>query len=415
MAQNEAPDVDSFCIGTNAPESSPAIRFIGGIALEPQVDPTKGTPSSCGLTIDMIGPLQAALAPFQPFLTLLDVVASLAQCFLLMAEVITNPFKIPDLLGCIPGLVGKVNTLLQLVPIFPQGIQAFITFIVDVMRFVATQLDCIVEILESIQTLFDQLAVITNRINNTDDAEVVAGLQALLDCSEEEANSQASQALSALGPIARLLCSVRAILVLIPGGAEIQKRLAIADPSNIEALDDAINALKLVRDALFTVEDALIVLTVGLGVLPPLEIGFKCPLDDVSDDEEEVVEIPVPAIVRAENAAGAAIPVATVDQSTSQDDPDFVLVIVGTNFSSDSKVFWDTAPIADVSVIGTDRLTVQVPASLRTNAGQFQLAVVNEASGGGGPFSGLDGSGVGGSDNAGEGVEVSNQYQVEVA
>jgi hypothetical protein len=415
VAQNEAPDVDAFCIETNVPESSPAIRFIGGIALEPQVDPTKGTPSSCGLTLDMIAPLQAALAPFQPFLTLLDAVASLAQCFLLMGEVITNPFKIPDLLGCIPGLIGKINTLLQLIPIFPQGIQAFVTFIVDVLRFVATQLDCIIEILESIQALFDQLAVIANRINNTDDAEVQAGLRTLFECSEEEANSQASQALSALGPIARLLCSVRAILALLPGGAEVQKQLAIGDPSNIEALDDAINGLKLVRDALFAVEDVLIGLTAGLGVLPPLEIGFSCPLDDISDEEEEEEEIPVPSITSTKNVSGGLIPPGTITQAADENDPDFTLVIVGTNYSGNSKVFWDTAPISDVTFTDETELRVEVPAGLRINTGLFQLAVVNEASGGGGPFSGLDGSGVGGSDNSGEGVEVSNQFQVEVA
>jgi hypothetical protein len=420
MAENEAPNTSEWCVETNVPDSLPVIRFVGGAQLEPQVDP-KSTPTSCSLTLDVVGNLQAALAAFQPLLTLLDTVANIAQCLLLLTEVVTNPFKIPDLLGCIPGLVQKINTLLQLVPIFPQGIQAFITFIVDVIRFIATQLDCVISILESIQEQLDELARIANAINNTDDAEYKASLQELFDCGTAEAEQQSSQSLSALGPIARILCTVRAILAIIPGGKEVQKFLTFPDPTSITFIEDAITALKFLRDALLAVEDALIALTLGLGVLPAPGVGFVCPLDEDTGEEEEPAEDPPQPVIAAitePDGTPLVLPVAPA--------PDKQVLIQGSSLTSaladpsgSNKVFFGTAPVPEdkVTQVSDLQILATFPSDFLTNSGEFQVTVNNRRADGGGtgPFEGLDGSGAGGEDSNGEGVIVSAPFSFTVS
>jgi len=291
MAENEAPDIEEFCPETSPIDSLPAIHFIGGAILEPQVDPTKGQPGTCALTIDLVAQLQTALAPLQPFLTLLDLVAHLVQCFLLVVEVITNPLKIIDLLKCLPGLVSKINQILALIPVLPQGIVAFVTFIVDIIRFIGTQIDCVIQILESIQAEIGAINDLLRKIAEVDDDEIRAALQFQYDCQSEQIATRLSTALGVLGPVARILCTIRAILSIIPGGKAIADQLKFPDPSSIEALDDAIDALKAVRDTLLGVVDVIEALAAPFGgIIPPPEIGFVCALDTAPSEDEEVIE-----------------------------------------------------------------------------------------------------------------------------
>ena len=419
MAQNQAPDVDAFCVDTQIPEASPVIRFPGGAVIEPQVDP-QSVPTNCTLTLDMVGQLQTALAPFQPVLTILDTVATIGQCFILMTEALTNPFKIPDLLACIPGLVGKINRLLQLVPIFPQGIQSFITFIVDVMRFTAAQIDCVVSILEGLRVQFAELARISDRINTVDDVEIVENLQTLFDCGTQEAEQQLGIALGALGPIARILCTVRGILAIIPGGNEVQKQLAFPDPTNVSGLDAAIATLSGIRDALLLTEDVLEALTLGLGFLPPPEVGFRCPLDDVDTSSED--RDPDPATPQIFNVLEpTGLPLIPPTAGT----PEKTVVIVGSNLtdpladpSKADKVYFGASPLPESAVVlvSVSSLTITIPGDLLTSAGSYPITVINKRRDGDGtgPFQGLDGSSVGGEDNSGQGVFASNTFTFTV-
>ncbi len=409
MAENVAPDIETFCAESSVPDSLPTIRFIGGISLEAQVDPTSGVPGTCALTLDLIGNLQAMLAPFQPFLTLLDLVAGIAQCFLLLTEVVTNPFKIPDLLACLPGLVEKINKILSLIPVFPQGIQAFITFVVDIIRFVGQQIDCVVGILESIQEQINQLQSIADKINNTDDALIVADLQVLFDCAKEEADRQSSVAFSALGPIARILCTVRAILALTPGGLQIAKALAFPNPDT-GTVQDAIDALSLVRDALLGFAGVITDIAAPFGgVLAPPEIGFKCPLDDLPDEEPEEEVVPIPTITDPggiTEPGGAPI----IDPSAPETDAK-PIQINGTNFTATSQVFFGTAPLGGVQFSSPVVLLVTIPTDVLQNSGEFLVSVVNAPTEPQAAFAGLSAPG----EAADTPVEVSNLLAFTVA
>lgn len=407
MAQNEAPSTDSFCVGSGEAIELPVIRFIGGLTLEPQIDPSKGAPGSCGLTLDLVTAIQSALAPFQPFLTLLDLVAQLVNCFLLLTEVVTNPFKIPDLLKCIPGLAEKIVAILALIPVFPPGIQAFVTFIVDVIRFIAVQIDCAVELLVSVQNQLDALAELADQINSTDDVTIQGALQELFDCGVEEASNQQALALSALAPIARILCTIRALLSIIPGGKAIADQLAFPSPGGVGGVEDAIAALSTIRDALLGVEDALVALTLGLGVLPPPGIGFECPLDS-APDPVEATPASVPSVSSITDPT-TNLPISSVPLTPGGVGVDVTVLLNGSNFTAETQIFWGTAQIPVESVARqTDELVrVTLSPELRSVVGTFQVTAVNTPQGGEPVlFAGLDGNG---------GVETSEPFPLEVS
>jgi hypothetical protein len=410
LPENEAPEIT--CNETEIPTSVPVIRFPGGQTLEPQIDPTSGTPSSCGLTLDVVGQLNSALAPFQPFLIVLDMVAKLAQCFLLVTEVVTNPFKIPDLLACIPTLIDKINRVLALIPIFPQGIAAFVTFFVDILRFAATQIDCVISVLQSIQDQLDELDRLRDRAVNTDDPFIVNSLEELIACSEEETARQTSLALAVLGPIARILCVVRSLIALIPGGQEIARALSFPDPSNITSISSAITLLETVRDALLAAVDAAALLS-PLGVQLAPELVFTCPLDDLPPEDEEEEEIPIPEIDSLLDGAGAPLPGPGANE-VAQAPAAARIQILGTNFTASSQVFWGTSPIADDDVVAREpgKIIVDVSTDVRQNLGVFLLMVVNTGADLSEPFIGI-GESVG-TPPENNPVEVSEPFEVEV-
>lgn len=354
--QNVAPSFD--CPVRDFP-ISPAIRFPGGVSLEPQLDPSKGVPGACGTTLDLVQTLQSALAPFQPFLNLLDTVAGLVQCFFLAVDALSNPFKIPDLLACIPALVEKVNRLLSIIPVLPQGIGGYTTLVADVTRFVAVQIDCIIQQLQAIQGQLEEVARLTRRLNEVDDPLLVARLREQIECANEIIAAQSDVALAALGPIARIFCTVKAILTLVPGGAEIARQLAIPDPSNAAAIDDAIESLELTRDALLAL--AQTVAGIGApfgGAVTPASLVFQCPIDDLSDAEvEELSEEPTPApapLIERILDPGSRLPL-PFDPNTPplpnvvyqfdrvfEGAPPAEVLLEGRNFTEDTRVYWGT-------------------------------------------------------------------------
>ena len=423
--ENEAPDPVEFCL--EVPNVSiPAIHFFGGLVIEPQVDPTRGSPGSCGVTLDLASKLQAALAPLQPLFTILDMLAGIVQCFLLLVDVVTNPFKIPDLLKCIPGLIEKFNSLLALIPVFPQGIVLLVTMIVDIIRFVALQIGCVVDILESIQNEVAGLSDLIRKIDETDDAVIRANLQLSFDCGLLATRENQSSALLALGPIARILCTIRAFLSIIPGGREIADKLAFTDPSKIEALDSAITALKGLSKGLLDVVGLVELLATPFGgLIPAPGAGFVCALDSA-------FTIPTPEALPIPTVTSLQAPPPTVNPNevplASPGDPDVDVVITGIDFIESSQVFWQTSKIAKVVFSNETTLTASIPADLRTVTGDFLLAVVNAppstpvpadedaatAAAAIGPpsFGGL--SSEAGAEPADTGTEVSNQHKVTV-
>ncbi len=417
MAENVAPPIDDFCVRLRSAEQL-VIRFPGGVTLQPQIDPSKGA-SPCSLSLGLSEKLDAALAPFQPFLNLLDVVAHLAQCMLLMVDALSNPFKVPDLIKCLPALLEKLNEILKLVPALPQGVVAYVTFVVDVIRAAAAQLDCVIETLRSIQEQLDEVNRTIAAAREVDDPQIAENLLVGAQCAQESIATQTSSALASLASIARILCTIKAILVLIPGGRPLVKTLAFPDPTSIESIDGAISTLEGLRGALLFAVDAISVLADPLGGIGVPTLAFKCPVDDLPD-EEEVPEPPAEPTIAPDGVTDeAGVPIVTIGQSGGPDDPPVKIVINGTNYLPTSQVFWDASKVgaADeedaVQRVSVTRIVVLLPANLLTNVGIFQLSVVNVSEAAGGLFGGL--SATPGTVPDETGVRTSNQFAIEVA
>lgn len=372
---NTAPSPDGFCIDTESPTVFPVIRFIGGAELQPQFDPTRGPPTSCEMSLSLANSIQSALAPFQPFLTLLDLVATLVQVFLLAVEAITNPFKIAKMLAQIPALADKFNKLLALIPVLPQGIAAFATTVLDVLRFAATSIDCVIQTLESIRRQQEEIARLTTKANAVNDPTIAQELRNRVACSEQEVQKLTASALGSLAPIARILCTVRALLSLIPGGQAIASQLVFPDARNFTSIADGIQQLTVLRDVLLGAIDIVGALAVGIN-LEPDPLNFSCPLDGSEPDPDEP-ELPTPSISQLLPMYG--LPPIIFPSSGSSE---FEFQIIGSDFDisrKENKVFFGTAPLAPEQILQlhSNRILVRLNSEQLSEAGEFWLSVSN--------------------------------------
>lgn len=424
MAQNSAPETDSFCAASTLPDEVPKIRFVGGVTIQSTVDPTHGVPGDCGLSLNMVGTIQAALAPFQPFLTLVDMVATIANFVLVLTEVVGNPFKIGKLLRLFPQFNEKLQKLLSIIPVFPQGIIQFAGMIADIAKFAAMQVGCVIDMLVSIQAQIDELNRLATAANECDDAALKQSLEASITCGREEVARQTTIALGALAPIARLLCTIRAILSIIPGGAALQSTLAFPNPATITDLTAAISTFRDVRESLLAAARAIGALSGDLSfLLPNTGFSFDCPLDDSPPSTEPVVDPPEPQIAIVFDPLLPAFPIPPITSiaisASPSTDPVLSFRIRGANFdAAKSSVYWGTEQLSlaeeQFEVLNNETIDVHLPNELRANAGNFQMTVVNGPPGASStpPFSGIPGpDGV----SVPTGASVSNLWQMTVS
>lgn len=372
--ENTAPDPTTFCIDTEGASVFPVIRFIGGGELSPIIDPTRGPPTSCELTVSLAASVQSALAPFQPFLTLLDLVATLVQVFLLAVEAITNPFKIAKMLAQIPMLVDKFNKLLALVPVLPQGIAAFATTVLDVLRFVAASIDCVIQTLQSILVQQEEINRLIAKANTVDDPTIRAELLERVSCSNVEVQKLSATALGSLAPIARILCTVRALLTLIPGGQPIAAQLAIPDARNFTSIADGVVRLEALRDVLLAAIKLVGGLAVGVS-LEPNPLDFSCPLDDTADSDEP--EFPTPRISQLFPMVGLPPLV-----PPTAGDLQYEFQIIGSDFDTtrrENKVFFGTGPLPPeaILILQENRIVVRLGPEQLAEEGDFWISVSN--------------------------------------
>lgn len=379
----EAPDPSSFCPEQEMP-TPPSLRFPGGFQINPTIDPTRGIPLDCSFSVDLVRQISPALAVFQPILMLLDFVGTLGQVLIVMTEVVQNPLKIGKLLALMPGLTQKFNELLALIPVLPQGVARFASFVVDVISIVRLSIVCATQALESVKR---EVVAIESRIveaTSMDDADLQVGTLEVLACSKAEAQKRAAAIVFSLAPVAKLLCTIKTILSLIPGGAVIANRPELSFPdvsgavagtgdSFVEGLDVAIDSLQTVSSALETVRTAVEVLS-GTIVIAVSPLEFSCgPVD-----ESEKAEPASPEIAALYSATDPPLPLPT--PFVTAPGPDTTILIAGTNFDATSQVWFGTeqVPPENLQVTPT-RIVATIPAELLGMPGEFKVSVVNSA------------------------------------
>lgn len=386
--ETTAPPADDFCAPAPPKLIIPVIRFPGGASLVPVLDPSR-QPGACGVSLSLVNSLQTALAPLAPIITLLDIVGTLVQIVLVIPEVIGNPFKIAKLLRLIPGLTGKLNNLLSLIPPLPSGAIAFATFVADVLDFAAAQVACVVETLKSVQQELEAIDREVAKSQAVDDADLAARMQALAECQRGVVVERAAGALAVLSPIARIICTVRAILSLVPGGSVIADQIRLPATTDVTDLNAAIAALESVKDGLHGAATAI--RSTGLA-LPGLEdLNYICELD-IGTDEAPADPADMPKIARLYSPEiGYATPLASISQAASSDDPDIRLGLFGSGFNEKTAIYFgatriDQASIATVDpgtgslfgLVGADqRLEFTLKATDRLNAATIFVLAAN--------------------------------------
>lgn len=367
QVENEAPDPEAFCAPEPPAVTPPVIRFPGGATLVPVVDISRGAPGSCGVSLPLVASLQAALAPLQPILTILDLLSTLVQFVLVIPEVIGNPLKIGKLIRLVPGLAGKLNGLLALIPPLPSGAIAFATFIADVLAFAATQVACVAETLRSVQEELDAVDREVAKSQAVDDPDLAAQLAQLAECGRERALARANGALAVLSPIARIVCTIRAILSLIPGGSVIADQIRLPATADVVDLTGAIAALEGVRDGLLGAANAIRL--TGLA-LPGLDdLNFICALDtDTGDGAAEApVDPNLPTIERLYPTDLPFLTVTTIPQADDSTEAPFTVGVLGSHFTAATAVYFGAVRIDQARVRCEDaqHLIIDIPASLR--------------------------------------------------
>ena len=375
---NQSPPANSYCGTLPDAETPPIINFFGGLKLVAQVDPTKGAPGQCELSLDLIGKMEAALAPLAPILLILDVVAQLISCFTLATDAISNPLKIPDLLACFPDLVTKFNQLLGLVPTFPQGIVNIAAMVYSTVGLTRYQIGCAIVAVKSIQSQLAEVNSLLARAQEVNDSRMKTNLTALAACARQNAQRQAGNVLAALGPITRILCTVRALLVIIPGGRPIAKKLTLDLPTSLDQIDDALAALEATKEildeVLALIED--LVNSLGLGALLHPDPVFRCPVDDLPTEEPSTQPVARPAISGVVPVSG---PFGAPGRGGNAPVPaDVVLVISGSGFNPNAVAYLGTSKLA-TTFQNPSRVTARVPAAQFKQAATYQLIAVNES------------------------------------
>lgn len=228
----------------------PVITFPGGAEVEAIIDATKNY-SACALNANLLAQLQAAMAPLMPMFKIVDLVTALAQCGIVVADII-NRLPLPptaqqlsDLATCSAAIAEALAVVTQL---FAPAL-AIAKLIKGLSTAVLNQIDCIITQLQYLDgQIIAAQAVIANASETGANAVQVAQAQCKLDALDQ----QAQNVMQMLASIGRILCLVRILLSsgLIPGADQDDISLP-SDPSGLP-IDLILQDLTALRDAIQT-------------------------------------------------------------------------------------------------------------------------------------------------------------------
>lgn len=365
----------------------PKLVFPGGASLQMVPDPLQ-VPSACRVMADTAQIIQPVLAAIQPILAILDLLAQVVQCFLVLVEVVSNPLKIGKLMALFPGLTSALNRLLSYIPILPQGQVTWLTLVYNVLITVKSGIDCAVIALRSLDAEVTSLNVLIQEANAAEDQLTKEQYRQLIGCAQKNLEVQKSIIADGLAPIARILCVVKSILTLIPGGAEVAKQLVVPDIREINVIDEAATSLVGVSIIIQAVADVLATLAAPFGGLLQPDAAFTCAFDSALFAPEQDTEVETPELTSI-TLAGTVLPAIT---SLPIDSPDTQVWIFGKEFNSaQSKIYLDTVELQGARFDDRGFIEVILPADLLTIERDAQVLIVNTPPGGVPPFGGLDG------------------------
>jgi len=195
-----------------------------------------------GMVRDLMGQVNAGLAPLAPIFNLIDVILAIKECVEATGDAIAelDPTK---LFQCIPGLIEKVNAILKLLPpvSIPFMVKSLLTALIVFLEGLKQELRS--AILAAARVAAAQLRAA--ELNNI-------RLQAVADCAEGSFDVQMVNFNESAKPLSRLILVLNVFLELaqlpciqIPMGP-----IAGATEAALLPLCHAIDLLTIVRDAI---------------------------------------------------------------------------------------------------------------------------------------------------------------------
>lgn len=209
-----------------------AITFPGGVKLQSVM----GDPRQAAF--DLMGQVNTALMPLQPFFDIIDALMFAKKIF---EAVASNPFSIasalPDFLKIIDKLLGYIPAVSV-----PKLIGSFI----DAVIAVAVSLKCELQAIANVQLKIDAAQAQAESLGGS----VQASMNVVLACGRAQLGAQLNVLQKKMAPLNRLL-GILNMLGSVVGLPELVSFDLTGNPSDcLEALDAVIEALTTVRKAI---------------------------------------------------------------------------------------------------------------------------------------------------------------------
>lgn len=231
------PDLTDFCVALPI-TGELCVPIVGGATLCAHTGLELGDPGD--LTRGLLAQINGALTPLQPFFNTIDVIQAIVDCVQAIPDAIGPPPDPSAIAACIPGLVEKLNKLLQLLP--PVSVPAMIRAILDVVIFALIALRADLQ-----RFILEQNAILAAGTRAAELGNVE--LQLMVDCAQSNLDALLVNRNASLAPLNRLLGLLNLLLELagLPCIAALGTEISAADQAVLDALDAAIQALEAVK------------------------------------------------------------------------------------------------------------------------------------------------------------------------
>lgn len=229
-------DPGTLCRQLNTFGDELCITMPGGATVCAHVGYDIGDPVT--IVESLLAQINSALAPLQPFFTILDFVKAVFDCIKAIPDCLGPPPSPEPILSCIKGLTEVVNKLLALIPPFP------------ILRMVK---GILLAIITGLQGLKGRLQAIIDHTNRVLAAATKAattgntGLLAIVDCAQGNIDAQIANLNAQLAPLNRLIGVVNVLLEL--AGEDCIPALGAIDGS-LDPLQEVIDFLTAIYNAI---------------------------------------------------------------------------------------------------------------------------------------------------------------------
>lgn len=232
--------ISEFCVPISIGPGQICVTFPGGTTLCAQQGFETGDANA--ITRSLMGQINSALMPLQPFFNTLDVIKAITDCVQAIPDCILQLSPEP-ILSCIPDLVKKLKKLLELIPQLsvPVLIATIIDAIIVALIGLRTELAALIAQQASILAAQTRAAALGN-----------VALRTVTECAIEDMKAQLANYNESMKPIQRLM-GVLNTLLAIAGLPEIDIFPGLGDELTEElftVVDAIVDALEIARKGL---------------------------------------------------------------------------------------------------------------------------------------------------------------------